>query len=223
MQKSKKLVIIGDGTTAEIAYEYFAHDSLYEVVCFSVEKDYQTKKTLQNIPVIALEELPSLYSSDDHEAFVAISYTQLNRLRARLFFTIKNMGYKLASYVSSKSFVWHNTILGENCFIFEDNTIQPFTKIGNNVVLWSGNHIGHHSVIGDHCFISSHVVIAGYCQIGQYNFFGINSSVGNNITIGADNWLGPGTIITKNIGDGLLFGAEMAKPSNISTKKFFKI
>ena len=34
-------------------------------------------------------------------------------------------------------------------------------RIGNDVVLWSGNHIGHDSTIGDHCFIASHVVVSG--------------------------------------------------------------
>ena len=38
-------------------------------------------------------------------------------------------------------------------------TIQPFVRIGSNVTLWSGNHIGHDATIGDHCFIASHVVI----------------------------------------------------------------
>ena len=52
---------------------------------------------------------------------------------------------------------------GDNCFILEDNTVQPFVTIGNNVTLWSGNHIGHDSVIEDDCFISSHVVVSGTC------------------------------------------------------------
>jgi glutamyl-tRNA reductase len=35
--KEKKLVVIGDGETAEMAYEYFTYDSAYEVVAFAVE------------------------------------------------------------------------------------------------------------------------------------------------------------------------------------------
>ena len=56
-------------------------------------------------------------------------------------------------------------------------------KIGNNVVLWSGNHIGHNTVIRDNCFIASHVVISGFCEIGENCFLGVNSTVINNITI----------------------------------------
>ena len=55
---------------------------------------------------------------------------------------------------------------GDNCFILEDNTIQPFVSIGNNVTLWSGNHIGHDSTIDDHCFIASHVVVSGHVRVG---------------------------------------------------------
>lgn len=67
--------------------------------------------------------------------------------------------------------------MGDNCFVFENQTIQPFVKIGNDVIIWSGNHIGHHSMIGDHCFISSHVVISGNVKIEPYCFLGVNSSI----------------------------------------------
>lgn len=36
----KKLLIIGAGETASIAYDYFTNDSEYEVVGFAVEKKY---------------------------------------------------------------------------------------------------------------------------------------------------------------------------------------
>lgn len=40
MKKEKKLVIVGSGEFAEIAYEYFTYDSEYEVVGFAVEKEF---------------------------------------------------------------------------------------------------------------------------------------------------------------------------------------
>jgi UDP-3-O-[3-hydroxymyristoyl] glucosamine N-acyltransferase len=74
--------------------------------------------------------------------------------------------------------------VGDNCFILENNVIQPFVRVGNNVTLWSGNHIGHHSTIGDHCFISSHVVISGSCEIGENCFLGVNATVRDNVKLG---------------------------------------
>lgn len=201
MGKSKKLVIIGDSAFAEIAYEYFTHDSDYEVVAFSVEKEFITRDTLFDLPVVAFEGIEGSYPPDDHYFFVATVYTQLNRLRTRLYNEAKAKGYKPASYISSKSFVWRNVELGEHCFIFENNTIQPFVKIGNNVVLWSGNHVGHHSLIKDHVFVSSHAVISGFCSLGEYCFIGVNSTLSNNIAIGNSCVVGAGALILSNVPD----------------------
>ena len=43
MKKNKKLILVGAGELAEIAYEYFTHDSEYEVVAFSVHTFSQHK------------------------------------------------------------------------------------------------------------------------------------------------------------------------------------
>ena len=99
--------------------------------------------------------------------FVALSYAKLNAVRKEKYLAAKALGYRLASYVSPRATVLNDGRIGDNCFILEDNTIQPFVTIGNNVTLWSGNHIGHHSTIRDHCFIASHVVVSGGVEIGE--------------------------------------------------------
>lgn len=223
MNKTKKLIIVGDSGFAEIAHEYFDADSDYEVVAFSVERDYLKKEELRGLPVVPFEDLESQFDSATHDVYVAATYTQLNRLRARLSSAAKAKGYKLASYISSRAFVWRNVEMGEHCFIFEDNTVQPFVKVGNNVVLWSGNHIGHHSVIRDNCFISSHVCISGFCDIGENSFIGVNATLANNVTLGKDNWIGPHLVIMKDTEAGALFKTEQPEPAKISTTRFFKI
>lgn len=221
--KSKKLIIVGDSAFAEIAHEYFDGDSDYEVVAFSVERAYLNRTEMRGLPIIAFEEIENKYDPATHEVYAATVYTQLNRLRTRLASAAKSKGYKLASYISSRAFVWRNVELGEHCFIFEDNTVQPFVKIGNNVVLWSGNHIGHHSTVQSNCFISSHVVISGFCDVGENTFIGVNASVANNVNIGKDNWIGPSIIIMKNTEPGMLCKAEQSEPAKISATRFFKI
>lgn len=223
MLKTKKLVLVGDSAFAEIACEYFAADTPYEVVAFAVERDYLKRDKLAGRPVVAFEDMHQHYPPETHDVFVAVVYTQLNRLRLRLADAAAQRGYRLASYVSPRAFVWRNARIGEHCFIFEDNTVQPFVEIGRNVVLWSGNHIGHHSVIRDNCFVSSHVVVSGFCTIGENCFLGVNSAIGNNVEIAADNWIGPGVTLTRSTARGELYGAPEAQPSRVSALRFFKI
>jgi len=202
--KTKKLILFGDSAFAEIAYEYFTYDSEYEVAAFTVSKEYLKNETLCGLPVVPFEDVESIYSPLGYEMHIALVYNSLNRVRRQFYFDAKSKGYTLANYISSKAFVWRNVEVGDNVFIFEDNTIQPFVKIGSNNVFWSGNHIGHHSVIASHNFISSHVVVSGFCNIGDNNFFGVNSTMGNNLNVGSDCLIGSSVHIVKSVPDGSL-------------------
>jgi len=190
-----KLVIFGSGDIAQLAHYYFSNDSLYDVVAFTVDSEYKTVEEFCGLPVIAFSELKAFFSPQDVSVFVALSYSKLNAVRKQKYLAVKAMGYTLASYISSKATVLNQQDIGENCFILEDNTIQPFVKIGNNVTLWSGNHIGHHSIIRDHTFIASHIVVSGGVDIGEQCFIGVNATLRDHIQIGDRCVIGAGVLL----------------------------
>jgi sugar O-acyltransferase (sialic acid O-acetyltransferase NeuD family) len=222
-EKERDLVILGDSAFAEVAYEYFTHDSPYRVVGFSVEAAFLKREALFGLPVVPFETIETSFQPEQTSFYAALVYSQLNRLRSRLFATARGKGFRPASYISSRASIWPNAIFGEHCFVFEDNTVQPFVRVGDNVVLWSGNHIGHHSQIGDNCFVSSHVVVSGFCQVGANSFLGVNSTIANNVTIGADNWIGPGVTIMADTAENLLFRAVQSEPAKVGSRRFFKV
>ncbi|WP_294211740.1 acetyltransferase [uncultured Chryseobacterium sp.] len=194
----EKIIIFGTGDIAQLANYYFEIDSKYEVVAFTVDRDYCQNDMYENKPLIAFEDILSKYPPTEYKMFIALSYAQMNMLREKKYHEAKARGYNLVSYISSKCSYLSQFKCGDNCFILEDNTIQPFVEIKNNVTLWSGNHIGHHSVIESHNFISSHVVISGHCNVESNCFVGVNSTIGHQVTIGKETLLGAGSIITKN-------------------------
>lgn len=222
-EKSDKVVIVGDSAFAQIAYEYFTYDSMYEVAGFSVDKDFLREEKLFGLPVVPFETIENRFEPENFKIFVAITYGKLNRLRERFYLKAKEKGYSLVSYISSRAFVWQNVEIGENCFIFEDNTVQPFVKIGNNVIIWSGNHIGHHSVIKDHCFVSSHVVISGFVEVGEYCFLGVNATIANNVKIARDCLIGAGVTILKDTEEEKVYGSAMPEPKNYSSLAYFGV
>jgi len=223
MKNHKQLVIFGVGETAMLAYEYFQFDSEYKVVAFSVSEKYLLNNTLNNLPVVPFEILEEKYSPNEYEVYVAISSGKLNRNRSNVFNRVKEKGYKCASYISSRAFVWRNVKVGENCFILENNVLQSFVKIGNNVTLWSGNHIGHSSVIRSHCFVSSHCVISGFCDIGENSFLGVNCTIENNVKIEKDNFIGAGALIQKNTNEKNFYQVKQTELSRVNTHRLLKI
>lgn len=211
MEKKHKLVLIGAGEFALIAYEYFTWDSPYEVAAFSVDREYLQETQIEGLPVVPYDELPSRFPPAEHAAFVAIPASSLNRLRKRFYLDMKARGYRLATYISSRAFVWHNASVGENTFIFENNVVQPFVTIGNNCVLWSGNHVGHRTVIHDHNFVASHVVISGYCDIGEGCFIGVNATFNDRIKVAPSCIIGSGSLVVKDTEPEKLYAGSPAR------------
>jgi len=194
-----KLILFGTGDIAQIANYYFAIDSDHDVACFTVDQAFLNSNTaFEGKPVVAFEEVVKKYPPSEYKMFIALSYSKMNKLREQKYFEAKAKGYELVSYVSSRCTYLSQYQPGDNCFIFEDNTVQPFVKIGNNVTLWSGNHIGHHSVIEDHNFISSHVVISGHCKVKSNCFIGVNATIGHRVTIARETLVGAGVILSKD-------------------------
>ena len=206
---SKPLVIFGQGDIAELAEFYFRTDSERQVAAFTVDGEYLKESVFKGKSVVPFEDLANEYPASEYEVFIAVSYTKLNGLRAEKYFAAKTMGYTAASYISSAATVLNQGAIGENCFILEDNTIQPFCEIGNNVTLWSGNHIGHHSVIHDHVFIASHVVVSGGVEIGERCFVGVNATLRDHITVGEKCVVGAGALLLSDTEpEGVYLGGE---------------
>lgn len=220
---SRPLVIFGTGDIAELAAYLFALDTDYEIVGFTVDAAYATEANYQGKPLIPFDQLATRFPPDTHTLFIAIGYTKLNAVRAEKYQAAKAMGYRLASYISPRATVFDNVAIGENCFIFEHNVLQPFVTVGNNTVLWSGNHVGHHTRIGDHSFIASHAVISGRVVIGDRVFIGVNATVRDHITIGDGCVVGAGTILLKDAAPGEVFIATSTPPSPVPSHRLRSI
>ena len=220
-RRNRRLVIFGTGEIGELAHYYFTNDSEYEVVAFTADDDFVKSNTFHGLPLVPFSDLLAKYAPDDHEAHVALSYNKLNQVRSEKYLAMKSKGYALASYVCSKSVYWGNLSIGDNCFILENQTIQPGVRIGANVMIWSGNHLGHGSIIKDHTYISSHVCISGHTEIGTHCFLGVNSATRDFVRIGNGVFVAMGATVTRDVEDGSVVigakGSVFSKDSKIAT------
>lgn len=219
MSINKKVIIFGVKDLAELAHYYLTNDSDYEVIAFTINKSYLNstiftpKGSDTEYPVVEFETIEKIYPPTEYSLFAPMTGVNMNQSRKKIFEDGKSKGYRFISYISSKSTSFNNKI-GENCFILEDNTLQPFTEIGNNVVMWSGNHIGHHGKIEDHVFFTSHVVLSGHCHVKERAWFGVNSSIRDGVTIGVGSLIAMGSLITKNVEDNSFYMGVPAKKQN---------
>lgn len=204
------VIIFGVLDTAELAHFYLTNDSEHKVVAFTVNREYLQQTDFKGLPVVAFEDVETLYPPHLYKFFAPMTGRRMNQNREAIYNQAKAKGYELVSYVSSKVTMFGNPV-GENCFILEDNTIQPFTTIGNNVVLWSGNHIGHHGQIKDHVFFTSQVVLSGHCVVEPYCFFGVNSTIRDYTHLATGTLVGMASAIYKNTDEWGVYIGNPAK------------
>ena len=221
--RNKNLIIFGTGDIAELAYYYFTQDSEYQVAAFTVDEEYANESTFKNLPVYTFEQVDTELDPLHHELFIALSYSKLNRIRKEKYERGIAKGYSLASYISSKATVLNGAAFGNNCFILEDNTVQPFVQVGNNVTMWSGNHIGHHSIIHDHVFIASHAVISGGVEVGESSFIGVNATLRDHITVGPNCVVGAGVLLLEDAEENGIYKGIQTERSKHPAKKIRKI
>lgn len=220
---AKEIVIFGIGQIAEVANFYFRHDSECELVAFTVDREFQEKDQFCDLPVVAFEESIREFPPERCDLFVAVSYQKLNRIRAGKCAAARAAGYDLVSYISSRATVWPGFEHGDNCFILEDNTIQPFARLGDNVTLWSGNHIGHHSMIESNVFVSSHVVVSGNVVIGEYSFLGVNATIRDGVRLGPRNVIGAGAFIAQDTEEEGVYMVPAAEKSRVPSSRLRRI
>jgi sugar O-acyltransferase (sialic acid O-acetyltransferase NeuD family) len=194
----QQIVIFGAGEIAELADFYFAHDSGFEVAGFTVDEAYLKDREFCGRPVVPFEHVTESFPPERFGLFVAVSYSMINDVRAAKVAAARSKGYSLVSYVSSRASSFPGLQVKENCFILEDNTIQPFAQVGANVTLWSGNHIGHHAIIEDDVFLASHVVVSGGVRIGRGSFIGVNATLRDHVTIGKKCVIGAGALVLED-------------------------
>jgi sugar O-acyltransferase (sialic acid O-acetyltransferase NeuD family) len=205
------VVLFGLGDFARIARVYLAEDSPHEVVAFTANERYIANGELDGVPVVPFERLTETHPPDRCAMFVAIGFSGVNRARREVYEQCKGLGYELITYVNSKTTHWGELEIGDNCFVFEENVIQPNVRIGNNVILWSGNHIGHDSTIEDHVFIASHAVVSGNVTIGESSFVGVNATFRDAIKVAPQCVIGAGALIMKDTVEGGVYSVRGTK------------
>lgn len=193
-----RVVLFGIGDTGRLAHYYLTRDSEHEVVAFTAAPAPDLPLTLLDLPVVPFSHLPGRYPPRDYHLFIALGERHPNSMRAAHYHEAKSAGYRLISYLSSRATVLTEQPIGENCFILEDVTVQPFVRIGDNVTVWSRAIITHDCTIEDHCFLAAGCVVLGHVHVHPTCFIGANATIRHNLTLAPGTYVGAGSLILRD-------------------------
>ena len=218
-----KLILFGNGRGADVAYRFLSKDTDHEICGFTVDETYITEPTLRGLPLVPFEDVERRFPPDDYRMLILLGYQGMNQLRESKFREAKAKGYTLESYVASDIFRVEDIQVGENCFILDNQSISLDVTIGNNVVMWSSNHIGDLTAIRDHAWIASHVTVAANAEIGERAFIGIGATISNSVKVAPGTFVGADRLVVNSTDeDGVYVHSQEAK-LDVPSKSFMRV
>jgi UDP-N-acetylglucosamine acyltransferase len=97
-------------------------------------------------------------------------------------------------------------VVGQRCRIREGATLNlgtegggGVTRVGDDVLIMTGAHVGHDAQIGNRVILVNHVAIAGHCVLGDDVIVGGLSGVHQFVRIGQGAIIGAVTMVTNDV------------------------
>lgn len=218
----KKVILAGNATTADILYSYLAQDDRYQVVGLTVDDEYLQGGVVKGLESIALSQLKESHDPKDCAVIMAMGYNNINRSRESMFHRLKEMGYRIETYVHPDAKVYTEHPLGDGCVILPSAVIEPHVRLGANSMVWANVTLAHHSSVAENCWLASGAVLSGQAHVERNSFIGVNSTIVNKVVIGEYCIIGAGALITKNTKASSVHLARSGEEHRFSSQDYVK-
>ena len=218
----KKIILAGNAVTADILLGYLAQDDRYQLIGLTVDDEFIMQGGIQGLETIAISQLGNDDTYRDCSIIMAMGYNDINRSRESMFHRLKEMGFRIETYIHPDAKVYTQYALGEGCVILPSAVIEPHVRLGANSMVWANTTLAHHSSVLENCWIASGAVISGQAVIGRNAFIGVNATIVNKIVVGEHSIIGAGALITKNTKESSVHLARSGELLRYSSQDYVK-
>ncbi len=193
----KKIIIFGTTAFSKLMKWYIENDSEDKVIAFTLNERYISENSFCDLPVVSYEKLKEIYPEADFELLITVGYTQMNKVRQKIFNQCLEDGYKITGFMHSTVAQYSDDIGIGNIFL-EGVKLQPFCKVGNGNIVQHFTIISHEANVGDFNYFAGNAHIAGLSKVDDNCFVGINGIVQNDVHLASYNLVGAGTCVSRD-------------------------
>jgi sugar O-acyltransferase (sialic acid O-acetyltransferase NeuD family) len=217
-----KTVIYGNGAMAKVVFSYARR--VMDIAGFTVDDAcvHEAQADFLGLPLVPLSRVEKEYPPDTHDIIVAVSFIDMNGLRARKSQELERKRYRFASYVHESVQMHDDVLIEENCVVLDHVSIHPGSRIARGTFVSSNVNIGHDCIVGAYNWINSGVAIGGGCTIGDGCFFGVNASAAHGLRIGAHNFIAANTLVNKHTEEHQVYVSEPGQLFRLKSRSFLK-
>lgn len=197
------MIIVGAGGHAKEIYTIYKSQAavMEDILFFDNVTENAPESLLDNIKILKrAEEVKKVFETDNR--FILGIGNPIVRRDLNDQFT--GWGGHLCSSIASFSSISKSACLGEGLNIMPGAVILGDAIIGTGSIIHSHVSVHHDCKIGLYCELSPGCRILGNVTIGDFTRIGSNAILLPGVTIGEKAIIGAGSVVTKDIPDGVL-------------------
>jgi len=196
-EKSRRIVILGGGHLATLAYEIAAEDPSKRII--GVFDDSQNMMKGLGVPLLGgMADFVSHYLAGEFDE--AVIGVQSNRkVRKRLIQQCRSNSIPLSTLIHSKSFISQLATIKSGCIIMDGARVGPYAILEPNVFVSGLVNIDHHCQIGANTTFGPGVFLSGNVTVGMDCDFGTSIGVEPGVVIGDRCSISSGSILHSNV------------------------
>lgn len=124
-----------------------------------------------------------------------------NTIRKRI---VESLSCEFETAIHSSAIVSEYASVDEGSVVMQGAIIQSCAKIGKHCIINTGASVDHECVIEDFVHISPHATLCGNVHVGEGSWVAAGTVVLPGVKIGKWSVIGAGSVVSKDIPDGVL-------------------
>ena len=197
--KNISIFILGAGGHAKVLLDCLRFRNDINILGILDIDPKRVGHSILGIPVIGQEDdLLKNHSPDSVQLVNGIGSTGITNQRENIFKKFKKAGFLFFNVIHPTAYIGADVSLGEGVQLMAGCTIQPGSRIGNNVTVNTHAAIDHDCDIADHVHIAPGAICCGEVTIGQGTHLGCGAIVRQRITIGEQSLIAAGSVVIRD-------------------------
>lgn len=216
MVMKEDILLLGMGGHAHSVVDSIERTGKYHIIGFLDIEEMQGMSYKEYNVLGTDDALKNYYDKGIRNAFVTIGFLGHGKIRERLYWQLKDIGYILPNIIDNTAVKAENVKIGEGIFIGKNAVVNTGAEIGDMCIVNTGAVIEHDSKVGSFSHIAVGTVLCGGVIVGEATMIGANATVIQGVTVGNRCIVGAGTVVHRDLQDDFLRYGTMEKRRDIN-------
>ncbi len=200
---ARPLILLGAGGHAKVVVEALRQSG--RTILGLADPGKPSGVPVFGVTVLGEDHIISSYPPETIELVNGLGAMPGRYLRQEISHRMRQRGYRFATVRHPSAVVADDVELAEGVQVMAGAVIQPGVEIGTDTIINTGVCVDHDCRIAANCHLAPGVMLSGGVIIDENVHLGTGTSVVQNITIGSGAIIAAGSVLYKDISQGVKY------------------